>query len=565
MGTTILLFEQMVGGLPVYNGSVLVNVNRTGRIMSVGGESFPAISVNNAAPITPEQSYAEGFTISPEQAITNAAADLGFSGFTPQRAGTQQVPRNFGNLPYESEPAPKYKGGVFSDDIVVTKVIFPLGSSARLAYRFVLTTPQYSGIMWESIVDAQTGKVLRRISLTSFQQGGGTGVGRRGTFRPDVQDLVEAHNAPGTAKGKVTDTAPTALSGYRGFGRTPAGNAPNYGSESAGAADRLAGRGFKQSQVFARNENPLIYTTGFGQVLRGFPDAVNPSASSPFGWFYLPTNTGGTEIAAANDVRAATRAYGYTMSAEAKTRNLPANSPAGNGDQPFSATSTDITSRPVAERELGDGRTLTTILQSNYTEGNNVNVADDRANDNEGSHGIRGFDPNRQFTAARFDYTMGYEYGGVNAGGTPFYPASSDPDVYPGAVTLFYYTNLIHDYLYSIGFTEQTWNFQQDNFGKGGVGHDGLSAQVQDGSGTNNANMGTDADGSPRACRCTSSPRTCSAAPTATSTSTWWRTSITTASRTARRRRALRAVSASPSSANRAGRAKAGRTPSRSR
>ena len=198
----------------------------------------------------------------------------------------------------------------------------------------------------------------------------------------------------------MTDTAPTALSGYRGFGRTPAGNAPNYGSESAGPSDRLAGRGFKQSQVFARNENPLIYTTGFGQVVRGFPDASNPSASSPFGWFYLPTNTGGTEIAAANDVRAATRAYGYTMSAEAKTRNLPANSPSGNGDQPFSATSTDISGRPAAERELGDGRTLTTVLQSNYTEGNNVNVADDRANDNEGSHGVRGYDPNRQFTAA---------------------------------------------------------------------------------------------------------------------------------------------------------------------
>ncbi len=69
------------------------------------------------------------------------------------------------------------------------------------------------------------------------------------------------------------------------------------------------------------------------------------------------------------------------------------------------------------------------------------------------------------------------------------------PDVYPGTVTLFYYNNIIHDYLYSIGFTEAMWNFQQDNFGKGGAGKDAVSAQVQDGSGTNNANFGTPDDG----------------------------------------------------------------------
>ncbi|MBC7930186.1 MAG: M36 family metallopeptidase, partial [Rubrivivax sp.] len=494
MGTTILLFEQTVGGLPVYNGGVLVNVNSAGQIMSVGGESFPNVSITNAAQVTPEQPLSDAFVISPEQAIAGAAAQIGVNNFTPQRSGSKKVPTTFGNLPVEYVDAPKFSRGVFTDDIIVTKTVFPVGDQARLAYKFVLTTPQFYGIMWENIVDAQSGKVLRRISLTSFQSGGGTGVGRRGTFRPDVQDLLEAQSiAPASAQGKVTDTAPTVLAGYRGFGRSTApGNAPTYGSEAAGPADRLNGRGFKQSQVFARNENPLIYNTGYGQVLRGFPDALNPSASSPFGWFYLPTNNDGGEIAAANDVRAATRAYGYSMSAEAKTRNVPANSPNGDGDQPFSATLTPLTSSAT----LGDGRTLSSVFQSNYTEGNNVNVADDRANDNEGSHGIRGFSASRKFTATYFDYVMGYEYGGVNAGGTPFYPASSNPDVYPATVTLFYYNNIMHDYMYSIGFNEQMWNFQQDNFGKGGIGHDGLSAQVQDGSGTNNANMGTSADGS---------------------------------------------------------------------
>jgi hypothetical protein len=146
---------------------------------------------------------------------------------------------------------------------------------------------------------------------------------------------------------------------------------------------------------------------------------------------------------------------------------------------------------------LADGRSLSQVYQSTYTEGNNVVCADDRQNDDETTHGIKGYDPNRQFIASRFDYLNSYEFGGVDASGSGpvVYPASSNPDVYPGTVNLFYYNNIIHDYLYSIGFTEALWNFQQDNFGKGGAGQDGISAQVQDGSGTDNANFGTPADG----------------------------------------------------------------------
>jgi hypothetical protein len=40
-------------------------------------------------------------------------------------------------------------------------------------------------MMWDNIVDAETGAVLRRISLTSFQEpAGGPQNSRRGTFRP---------------------------------------------------------------------------------------------------------------------------------------------------------------------------------------------------------------------------------------------------------------------------------------------------------------------------------------------------------------------------------------------
>ena len=62
--------------------------------------------------------------------------------------------------------------------------------------------------------------------------------------------------------------------------------------------------------------------------------------------------------------------------------------------------------------------------------------------------------------------------------------------------TLFYLNNVIHDTLYRYGFTESARNFQEDNFGRGGAGSDGVNAEAQDGGGVNNANFATPGDGS---------------------------------------------------------------------
>lgn len=70
-------------------------------------------------------------------------------------------------------------------------------------------------------------------------------------------------------------------------------------------------------------------------------------------------------------------------------------------------------------------------------------------------------------------------------------------DFQRAAVTqLFYVNNRYHDETYLLGFTEPAHNFQQDNFGRGGVAGDRVSAEAQDCSGTNNANFGTPSDGS---------------------------------------------------------------------
>jgi hypothetical protein len=561
MGTDVLVFEQQIDGVPVYKGEVLVNVNREGRILSVGSDSFPQLKVTNTV------------AIAPAAAIEFAARDMGLSGYNGQSLGTTRVLASYGKSKARYIEGQKFSGGnLFTDDVVVTRTVFPLGSEARHAYKFTLTTPQYSGIMWENVVDAETGEVLHRFSLTMFQGKAKTGRGkaetrsllpslgpvgggpidsRRGSYRPDLQDFVEGNNGAGTAAALVADAAPTTLGGRRctqsavptspdfdpncggataaesrAYGRpTARGQRPGYRPDVAdpGTVPRNNGRGFMEGMVRARVENPfsitggalfnLVYNTPFGQLQRGMPDALNPSPGSPFGWYYLPTGTGGAEITTDDTNTTTTRNYGYTMTPEAKLRNAPENSPGpctGAGatrecDQPFSATLTPLTA-PVS---LPDGRTLTSVFQSNYTEGNNVHVSDDRANDNQTTIGIRGYDPNRQFTASRFVFTNGYEFGGVNATNQPApgvncppllvcpvtFPASADPDVYPGTLSLFYFNNIVHDYIYTLGFTEAMFNMQQDNFGRGGAGRDAVIAQVQDGSGLNNANMSPQPEG----------------------------------------------------------------------
>ncbi len=72
------------------------------------------------------------------------------------------------------------------------------------------------------------------------------------------------------------------------------------------------------------------------------------------------------------------------------------------------------------------------------------------------------------------------------------------PDAYREAavVNLFYWNNVVHDVFYQYGFDEASGNFQQNNYGRGGLGGDPVQADAQDGSGTNNANFSTPADGS---------------------------------------------------------------------
>jgi uncharacterized repeat protein (TIGR01451 family) len=110
------------------------------------------------------------------------------------------------------------------------------------------------------------------------------------------------------------------------------------------------------------------------------------------------------------------------------------------------------------------------------TRGNNVLASEDRNADN-----VPGFSPDGG-PGLDFDFPL---------------DLTQQPVTYQAAAiaNLFYWNNFLHDVLYAYGFDEQSGNFQQNNYGNGGLGNDHVIADAQDGSGTNNANFGTPPDG----------------------------------------------------------------------
>ena len=118
------------------------------------------------------------------------------------------------------------------------------------------------------------------------------------------------------------------------------------------------------------------------------------------------------------------------------------------------------------------------------TDGNNVEAGIDR----DGTNGVDPVGIPGTTSALTFDYTYNPPpLGADNPLGAAYQDGIS--------TNLFFWTNRYHDRVYDLGFTEPAFNFQADNYGRGGTGGDRISAEAQDSSGTNNANFNTPPDG----------------------------------------------------------------------
>lgn len=122
---------------------------------------------------------------------------------------------------------------------------------------------------------------------------------------------------------------------------------------------------------------------------------------------------------------------------------------------------------------------------ANITDGNAVQAGIDR----DGTNGVDA--PQTGAPNRVFDSTWNPPPGAPAPGDVATVAAAQRGAV----IQMFYIMNLYHDELYKRGFTEAFRNFQNDNFGRGGLAADRISAEGQDSSGTNNANFSIVADG----------------------------------------------------------------------
>lgn len=126
--------------------------------------------------------------------------------------------------------------------------------------------------------------------------------------------------------------------------------------------------------------------------------------------------------------------------------------------------------------------------------GNNVDAYLDRdANNSPDTTTTAATGSNPGLTSGRADTTKGTPAGEF----TFAYSSSNAPTVQQAnaVANLFWFNNYMHDWMYSLGFTESARNFQTNNYGRGGTGNDAVKAEAQDGSSTNNANFATPPEG----------------------------------------------------------------------
>jgi hypothetical protein len=168
-------------------------------------------------------------------------------------------------------------------------------------------------------------------------------------------------------------------------------------------------------------------------------------------------------------------------SATYRVIKLPAESPIHPGGTPQLVTS-PWTAAPGNATSLKWHSTGT--ADYNYTRGNNVWAREDNGGSNTAGNPATSTNASDPLS---FDFVPDFTL-------SPTTNISVSNQSF-NITNLFYWNNIFHDVLYQYGFDEVSGNFQSNNQGRGGAGNDYVLADAQDGSGTNNANFSTPADG----------------------------------------------------------------------
>jgi extracellular elastinolytic metalloproteinase len=142
-GVTHLTWAQQVGGVPVLDRALRANVTSGGRLLNIGGGPVPSPNPDTLDP-----------RLSAREAVQAAAAYDG----TPVALGRS---RSLGG---------PTRATVFAGGASAQLVLFPERDRLRLAWRTILSAD--STHVWDTVLDAETGSLLRRDNQVMFANSG---------------------------------------------------------------------------------------------------------------------------------------------------------------------------------------------------------------------------------------------------------------------------------------------------------------------------------------------------------------------------------------------------------
>lgn len=355
------------------------------------------------------------------------------------------------------------------------------GSPSEIAERFIRDNREIYGLDDADLASLQLVREyptadLGVTHLTYAQEADG-----RAVYGADLRLAVDAHGRVVWAGGEIVPGAGAILS-KRGGWQLDASAAAVAAATSIGAAaeprDVVTKDGAGVEATIELGDaftEPAVARQTVFPIAKG---AVRPA------WTVLLAERGpGNLYAVTVDAEKGTVLARYNLtryaggSSSAKFRVFTEDSPQPN--LPFASGSPRAFDRTLVDMPNGvfEVSELGWVGSQPVTTGNNVRAQEDRDRNNSGGQQATGtadyvFDPALDF---------------------PIKTNLENTDA--AIVNLFYWNNLIHDYLFRLGFDEAAGNFQTVNFTGQGRGNDAVIADAQDGSDTNNANFSTPTDG----------------------------------------------------------------------
>ena len=150
-GVTYLTLRQYYKDIPVFQGQIKFTVDNQGRIVYMGGEYYPGITILVVSKLSPSEAL--------KAAIANTAPSVSFE------------PEIF-SLPSGVTQKTVFKKGLFNKTDAfhgASLVIFPSREQLRLAWQVIFHKNSMERYL--ILVDANTGEILYRTNMVKFAQG----------------------------------------------------------------------------------------------------------------------------------------------------------------------------------------------------------------------------------------------------------------------------------------------------------------------------------------------------------------------------------------------------------